>query len=381
MYISRSSRAWGQLLKLGPLALGIGLLGACETPKAPEWDVGVALPFATDPIGIADLLPSAVSVDTVNGVPVFAVALQTDGETYDLGQLCGSPCALLNGLTAPVPAFSYTDTIDVVFDADLVEIEIASATLGLSLNNGLNFDPLRPHPNPDSAGSILLLTRDAMTGALLDSTLLSGATQTLPPFSSLQVDINLTDVTVRDGLRTEVVVNSPFDGQSILIDTGLTTGFGISLDQIAVSAVTVVVNGVQLDESFALDVDSDFRDEVDDRVQEGSIELELTHDIEITGDLEVSIAGSAADLFSGDPLSEVRLLNFDISFAPTGRAAERAVTAAELQFIAAQPTLFVGYRGTASGMVMDAGRPTARVTPDQSIENKLKVIARVRVGG
>ncbi len=381
MLASKATAVYGsRAVRLAHLVFALSALSACEVPEAPQWDVGLRVPFSTDPISIADFLPADVSIDTVGGAAVFVVSLQTDGESYTLAQLCGTPCVSLNGTMAPVPAFSYNDSIDVAFDPDLVSIEVITARLGVTLNNGLNFDPLRPHPNPDSAGSIALITRDVATGALLDSTLLSGATRTLPPNDTIQLDIILSNVEIRGGLRTHVVVNSPFDGQSALIDTGMSAGFGVALDEIAVSAITAVVDSTQLDERFVLDVDADLRQDLADRVQSGEFELEVMHDIEIAGNLEVSIAASLADLFSGLPGAEVRLADFDFSFAPAGRTMKRVLTPEDIEFIAMQPSLFVGYRANASGSSIDAGRPVARITPDQSIVTRLKVTTQVRVG-
>ena len=97
--------------------------------------------------------------------------------------------------------------------------------------------------------------------------------------------------------------------------------------------------------------------------------------------MERAIAGSSADLFSGDPAREVRLSNFDLSFAPQGRVFERTLTVDELNFIAGLPEVFLEYRAVASGSVIDAGRPTTWLAPDLFIESQVKLITQVRVGG
>lgn len=364
------------------VCLGFGLLvsGGCEVPEAPEWEVGLSLPFASEPITVNDFLPADVSTDTVNGVPVFTVALQPENESYSLGQMCGVVCDVLQGTTAPVPAFNYADSLEIAFASDLVSIEVTSATLALNLTNGLNFDPLRPHPDPDSAGFIALVTRDAATGALLDSTWLSGSQRTMAPNTTIAIEIDLSGE-IREGLRTQVIVSSPLDGQLAAIDTAMTAGFDVSVAEIFVSAVTAVLDDQELNEAFRFDLAADLREEIDDRVQSGSIELELTHNVDIAGTLEVSIAGSQLDLFSGSAATEVRLSGYDLSFAPEGRVTIREVTAAELQFLGAQEELFVGYRGTARGNGDYLGMPISRITPDQSIETRFKVTTRLRVGG
>ena len=361
-------------------ALALTVISGCEVPESPEWDVGLIVPFSTDPIAVTDFLPTGVRADTVNGTPVFSIEPQSAAEAYDLGTLCGAPCLVLEGQNSTVPTFVYEDSIEVALPANVVSAEVITARLAIDLTNGLNFDPLRPHPDPDSAGWILLETRD-QTGAFLDSTLVRGSDQTLGANTTLQIEIVLTGVEIREGLRTRVVVSSPEDGQTVQIDNSMTAGFDVSMNDIAVSGVRVVVDGESLQESFQLDSDADLRNEVNERIQNGTLELTLTHNLEIDGTLDVSIAGSNADLFSGDPAREVRLSNFDLSFAPQGRVFERTLTVNELNFIAGLPELFVEYRAVASGSVIDAGRPTTRLTPDLFIESQVKLMTQVRVGG
>ena len=47
--------------------VGLGILAACKIPKAPEWDIEVIFPYSLDTLSALDVLPSAVSVDTVGG--------------------------------------------------------------------------------------------------------------------------------------------------------------------------------------------------------------------------------------------------------------------------------------------------------------------------
>ena len=158
---------------------------------------------------------------------------------------------------------------------------------------------------------------------------------------------------------------------------GLTT----SLDDNIVSGVTAVLESGTLEESFILDFDQDVRTEISEEILGGTVELELTHNIDVVGILDVSVAGGIADLFSGSPFTEVRLFSsIDFSPAPEGRRVIRELTAEQLQFIANLPEIHIGYRGVASGATLDAlGRRTVRLTPDQFVETRIRLTARLKV--
>lgn len=350
-------------------AIALMILAACEVPEAPEWDVGVSVPFSSDPITVVDFLPAAVDTATLAGQPAFVIAPQADSVTYTLETMCPA-CVALDGVVAPVPSFDYQDSLDVLFDTDLASLEIVTAQIELFAYNGLNFDPLRP----GNGGFVAITVRDLGTGAMLDSVLVDGNVETLAPGTRHTILLDVSDAEISQGLRLIFNVHSPDDGQTVQIDKDMSVTLGGILDQLAVAAITAVVDARLLDQQFLVDFDEDIRSEIAERVQQGIYELELIHNVEIAGTLGASIAGTAADLFSGDPSREIRLdaLTFESDLTQTGE-----LTVADIQKIAEFVDVYVGYRGNASGT-----RPgnLARFTPGQAIETEFKVSAVVRVG-
>jgi hypothetical protein len=358
--------------------LGLALLAACDVPEAPEWDVGIAVPFSSDPVAIIDFLPTEVRADTVNGQPVFTVDPQRDSVDYRLGDMCPA-CQSSAGQTIPVPEFEYFDSLEVRFPQNLVSVELTSARLGMRVRNSLNFDPLRPHSNPDSAGFIALVARDLASGVKLDSVLISGASSTFPSGSTLESVLDISQAQITDGVRVVFHIFSPRDTQTVTIDPNMSASVGGFLEQVQVAAVTAVVDNRTLEESFRVDVSESARTQLTDRVQSGSFELKLRHDLEVDGALEVSVAGSALDLFSGDPAREVRLAQLVLTPDIVQRG---ELTAAEIQLIGGFPNVYVGYRAVASGTrTLAPGRSNlSRFTPDQALQVELKVTSRLRVG-
>ena len=354
------------------LPIGVGvcavLLSGCKLPEAPEWDVGLSIPLSSDPITIVDLLPDSVTIDTVGGVPVFVLVDQADSVDYTLGTMCPL-CGGLQGLTT-IPSFDYQDSIDVAFDdLDLVSVEVASANLGLFVLNQLNFDPLRP----GAGGYIALAARDLGTGALLDSVFVDGASQTLPAGQRTQFDLNLSNSTITQGFRVVINVHSPADAQTVTIDNNLGARFGAVLGQIQISALTAVVDTETLDEEYVIEFDQDTRADLAENLVSAQYEFEMSHNLEIAGALESSIAGSSAALFSGDPSREIRLigLTFESDEKQTG-----TLTVQDMDQIAAYPEVYIGYRGSVSGS--GAGN-TSRFTPAQYFQTKLTFTTFVRV--
>ena len=216
--------------------------------------------------------------------------------------------------------------------------------------------------------------RDLGSGALVDSVLMDGASQTLPAGTRTQLDLELTNVVISQGLRVVINLISPLDGQTVTINNNLAARFGAVLDQIMVQAIVAVVDNETLDEEFLVDFDEDLREEISESVQSAVYKLELTHTLEITGVLEVSIAGSPSDLFSGSAATEIRLgpHSFVSNQVQTG-----TLTAQQIQQIAGFMEVYSGYRGVASGT--GAGN-TSRFTPDQALQADFTLTVTVRIG-
>jgi hypothetical protein len=357
------------------LAAGAGVallaLAACELPEAPQWDVGIIAPFTSDPIGIADFLPGVVQIDSAGDPWFFTVDRQEGSAVFSYGNMCALwVCA--GTINLPVPEFSYIDSLQVLFsDASLASVEGLSGTLSLQVINNLGFEPLRSDATSD--GYVALAVRDLGSGTTLDSVFISAADTTIG--SAYDVTLNLSAVDLVDGFLVLIHVFSPNDGQLITIDpASASLGLSASLDGIEVAAATAIVDNISMDTSFAADIDQDTRDEIIDRVISGAYELTLMHDLELDGSLALSIAGSPADLFSGDPLAEVRLPNLVFT---SGVAQDGELTAQDLELIAGLPDIYIGYSGIASGT-----RPgsQSRFLPDQTLQAQLKITAQIRIG-
>ena len=94
-----SSRELGRSILLA----GAAVTAACDVPTAaPKWNTTWQVPADSSEIGVASLLPSAVTVVTVDGVKAFEIGLPGSDVSESLGQMCPS-CASANGYRVPKP--------------------------------------------------------------------------------------------------------------------------------------------------------------------------------------------------------------------------------------------------------------------------------------
>jgi hypothetical protein len=344
----------------------------------PEWDVGVVAPFSSDPIAIVDFLPSEVDTATLGGQPVFTLEPRLEEVSFSLGDMC-PPCTASQGSVVTVPGYDFTDSLDIPFDAALLAVEVIGVQLSLAVANGMNFDPLRPHADPDSAGYIDFSVRDLGSGTELQTMRVDGSTETLPPGDTLHASMAISKVVISEGLRVVFQVHSPEDGQTVRIDSNLSAGFAALLDTTYISAVTVVVDGEALDETFFVDFEEEARTEIAERVQSAIYELQLIHNAAVDGPLEVSIAEIETDLFSGNATREVRLQQLVLT---PGIVQTGSLTIDEIDLIGQFADIYVGYRGIGYGTgVGPQGQANAsRFTAGTFLESRLKVKSVIRVG-
>lgn len=359
-------------------ALSLGLLAGCEIPQAPEWEVGLLVPFTRQSLGIDSLLPVGVQVAEVNGESVFLVDTDEESASYTLGVMCPA-CASRQGNTTTVPTFDFTDTLEIRLPTGVIAVDVAILRLDFRVTNGLNFDPLRPNPDPDSAGRVEIQALDMESGTLLDSLLLSGANESLPAGTSRDGSLEIRDATITGGLRIVAHLHSPEDGQTVEVDTLLTASVETLTDTIAVSGITAEVRDEGVRENFRVRFDPKVRRDVREDVVAAVLELELLHSLDVVGLMEVSLAGTPSEIFSGTA-GEIRLEPIDFSAAPDGRTTIEELTPVEIDFLTGLDEIHIGFTGTASARTLDSqGRPAVTFTPTDSISARLKITTTISV--
>jgi len=347
------------------LASGILLLAsaACEVPtEAPEVDTRWVVPVEETTVSVGELLPDG-EVTLNADSSAFLVDADQEQVQQVLGDLCGLCTPALDGQTIPKPPFSDTVRATLGFPASIAAFTVQSGSVEILLENGLNFDPIRP--GATATGSLTVEIRDSSDDDLLGSVVVDGVTSSLPPGGSLSETIVLMPTSVEGELIVDVAVNSPL-GDPVVLDRSLAfsaTGTAVGIE---VSDVTVDVSNqsVELD-PVVLDTE-DLDVELIERIQSGDIVLDLANPFGVSADLTLEIRGPGIATLtrnltlSDDPESTTRL----------------SYTGTELQSFLGRPGITLEGSG-----VVNSGAGFLRVSPTDELVLDASLDVTLVVGG
>lgn len=267
----------------------LALLAACDFPtKAPNWDMTWNVPAKSTSISVNTFLPNGVTV-TPSGTG-FQTSVNAVTITRTLAGDCPA-CVAANGQTVPKPAFTSSGSGSATLPSAITTATLSGDTLFATIQNGYNFDPIRP--GAGNNGFIVIQVTSGSTTIGKDS--LNGATSSLAAGSTTTRKIPLSgNVSGASGVTVNVTVNSPA-GDPVTINTAQSltiTGRGGSATQgtVVFSSATVSLNN-QTVTSTPTDLNLDISQDIRDRVQSGSLFLTIVNPFAITGNLTLTIAG------------------------------------------------------------------------------------------
>jgi hypothetical protein len=290
----------------------LGSLSACHVPEEPEWEIVARAPLSYDTFTWIDFLPPTVDTVTAGGQLVFVLNVPQDSITYRLSRVCPA-CVELHGETVQIPPFDFADSIDVRFPENLAAITVQQATLRADVDNGLNFDLVGPPSQSDTLPTLVLVLRDLASGTTLDSLSLQRGGDSLPAGSRWSPVLWISDSEVVDGVRVILRVMHPGSERLVEVDTMRVAALLAKLDQTQIAEVTLVLDGATWEDDDPVWLGQQTRDEIVERFRDGEMTAVVFHDLEATGNLEISMAATRDLLFSGDPLNELRFANLDLT--------------------------------------------------------------------
>ncbi len=333
----------------------VAALAACEVPtEAPILESRWILPTDGDAtIAVADLLPSDVSLQGGQ----FVVDIDPTNTSGTLGELC-EPCAAVDGLTVPKPAFegSFESTTDL--PGDVSSAVVSGGTVDITVTNEFGFDPLRPG---GETGTVIVRIAN-LTGETLGTLTLDGATDALPSGGQITRSITLSGASVT-GIRATVEIDSPAGDPALIRVADRLTATGTIRDLTASSAV-VDVSGEAFDiEPTDLDVE-DIDSVLTDRIESGAFEVSVENPFGVGAAVTLEITGPFTTI--SKPLQ--------ISASPSSTT-RVDFTGEELQRFLGQPNVVIRGPGTVNAA------NAITVTPDQEIELEIDVDLTLRIGG
>lgn len=328
------------------VAAALTVATGCDVPTEPpiveqRWMV----PVDETTLSVDELLPDAVS--TVGDA--FDISIDPVAASATLGELCPE-CALVDGTTAPVPAFEEDFVETQALPTEVISAEVTGGSVDLSIINGFSFDPL------ENGGTMVVTIADDLSGDVLGEVTLDGATEPLPADTTVLRTIDLSPVTLTGPLRATVAVDAP-GGQTAVIDVSDIIEVSADVTSLLVSSVTVDVGNQTVSfEDQAIDLE-DIDADVTDRIVAGSIVLDVVNPFSVSVDGSVEI-GSTSKTFSiaGSGPSTVTL----------------DYTGDELRSFVGQPNVFFSGSGTANGTSVTI-QPGQEMNIDATLDVTLEI--------
>ena len=317
------------------LLIVVAALSGCDVPTAlPIFDVRWVIPVEETSISVAEFLPADVTVAGGN-FEVTNVADVVLSRTLDV--LCPD-CIPLNGLTVDKPLFNLVYNLSGSLPADVVSVELVSASISLAMRNDLGFDPIRPAVAAPGTMTITIHDVDA-TGPELGRVVLDGnvATDSVPDGALTTVSLPLQPGTLTSTFVAVVDVFSPL-GDPVLIDITNSFDITVTVGTVSVSSATLDVDGLTVNlDTIPLDAGGIDSTAVN-RIQSGSLILDIQNPFGVGVDsLSLDISGS----FPGSPIQKGLIIGSGATSSVT-----LTYTATELQSFLGQPNVQISGSGT-----------------------------------
>ena len=328
----------------------LAALSGCDVPtELPIFDVRWVIPVEETSISVVELLPAT-------GVTISGGNFQVDADTVLLNETLGSLCSACldsGGIPVPKPLFNLKYNQTGSLATDVVSVDLVSGSISLAIQNNLGFDPIRPAAGSPGTMTVTIYDVDA-SGRQLSQVTLDGAilTDSLPNGGLTTILLNLAPGTVSSTIFTEVDLASPA-GDPVAIDLNTTLDITAAVGPVSVSSATLNVDGLAVNlDPTDLDIE-DIDTSVTDRIQSGSLILDIQNPFGVGVDLSLDISGS----FPGSPIQKSLSI---------GSGATSSVT---LTYTATELQSFLGQSGvqiTGGGTVISPLGP-AMVTPTDEV--------------
>ncbi|MGH7618768.1 MAG: hypothetical protein ACREPM_16225 [Gemmatimonadaceae bacterium] len=274
--------------RVGLCLLALALSAACDVPTAlPIYSTVWSVPVKSTTISVNSLLPANQVTATADN-SAFQVMLSPSSAsiTRSLNQDCAA-CAIANGLSIPKPAFTGTGSANFAFPNTVANATLVRDTLTVTINNGFNFDPLRP--SASARGYLILTVQSGGTVVGRDS--IDGATTPLPASGMLVRKVPLSGaVSSGGGLQVGMTLNSPA-GDPVVIDAARTITVSGSAGQVFVSSAQVNLANQTISAAPSAINLGGVDSSITNRAGGATLEMTVTNPFSVTGNLNITFSG------------------------------------------------------------------------------------------
>jgi hypothetical protein len=343
--------------------LALFATAGCDIPtEVPKWDTTLAIPFRIASFAVEDVLPPNVVLSS----GTLMVPTLADSTSASLSTLCGAPCTAVNGTTAPKPAFSGSYASQIAFPPDIFEKTFAAGNAPqFIIDNGFDFDPIRPAGAGGAKGTILTYFIAGTDTLAVDT--LAGTTAALPPGARVTRSVAFPQgrSVGSQPIAVVQVVTSPA-GDPVVVNTAESLKLVIPAGTSNLSRVSVPVPIDTLSSDTTTVDTRDIDTEVRQRVRGLGIELTTTNPFNVNGDIRVAIQ----DRDLGTDL-QVSVFTLAAQATDTNRVVVDSATASQL--LGRRLRMSVRTTLTSQG-------GTVSVAPADQVDFRLKLLFKIRIG-
>ncbi len=333
-----------------PAALAAcAILAGCDLQvptEPPIFEPRWIIPVEGTVLELDELLPASVDSDGTT----FGVTVDPVSPSESLGELCAA-CVPLDGFVAPVPPFVGGFGSETSLPEDVQSVEIATATVEVSITNGFGFDPL------EGGGTLTIRFLDAGSDTELGRLALEGPTDTLAPGETSLHTVVLPAGTISEGIRAEAELDAP-GGQIAPIDTDALIEVIVDATILRASALTIDVPSLQVElEPQAVDLE-DVKEEIAERIMAGALLVDVVNPFGVSLDGQLVIGETVKPLVVG---------------SENASTVEIGYTGEELRSFVGRPGITLSGWGVATGTGIT-------ITPGQALSLDATLDFTLRIG-
>jgi hypothetical protein len=273
----------------GVCIVALAIVAGCDFPTAlPIYDTVWSVPAKSTSISVNKLLPPQVTATADNSAFLVSLSPSSATITRSLGQDC-QPCAVANGLTIPKPPFTGSGSSSFSFPGTVSNATLVRDTLTVTINNGFNFDPLRP--SASVRGYMILTVQSGATTVGRDS--IDGAVTPMPASGTLVRKVPLSGaVSGTSGLQVGMQLNSPA-GDPVTIDASRTISISGSVGTVYVSSAQVNLANQNVSAAPSSLNLSSVDSSITRRAGAATLELAVDNPFNVSGNLNVTLSGQS----------------------------------------------------------------------------------------
>lgn len=269
------------------------LLGACEVPSIPNWDLTVRLPDVADTVSIREILPDSLQVSE-DAFVLPGASVKGEFKTSDICEAAQMNCALIpNGSPVIYPAFSLEEEETLDFPAELSAISMKNGQLAFTVSHSLPYSLLQNTQSGETGKVVAILTNP--DGSILAGDSILGSAEPLSAGTVGTLTLNLAGKRITPDPKLTIRIVSPGSGDFVpfkhdgqiaftgAIESALAQSFSIALTQ------ALTTQG-----STEIPLSSETLGQIDSRAQRASFQIQLTSPYTLNGSLNLRVAASQA---------------------------------------------------------------------------------------